>query len=161
VKNYRWDRNLWCEVANIQIQLREENSIVMWARPTLACWNMYNVHVCPTNRKCLFQSSNTSCKLAKSKVQKSKLSCVVCKRELLWLCLIEMRRNNYESLRILKQNDRPRILNLSTKALTKAKRCARTSDWMIYNSINLLIWWLTNLPRPATAEVGRKQLGLI
>ena len=29
---------------------------------------MYNVHVCPTVRKCLFQSSNTS-KLAKSKVQ--------------------------------------------------------------------------------------------
>lgn len=30
---------------------------------------MYNVHVCPTVRKCLFQSSNTSCKLAKSKVK--------------------------------------------------------------------------------------------
>jgi len=27
------------------------------------------IHVCPTIRKCLFQSSNTSCKLAKSKVQ--------------------------------------------------------------------------------------------
>ena len=37
-KNYRWDRNLWCEVANIPTLLFiEEKSIVMWATPTMAC----------------------------------------------------------------------------------------------------------------------------
>ena len=75
MKNYRQDENLWSKRIGLVTQNRR-NSDVMWWQPAKH-WLASCVHV----TKCLFQSSNTKCKLE---------TC-------------EMKVQNYEILRILKR----------------------------------------------------------
>jgi len=73
---YRWDRNLWCEVANIKIQLFiEKNSIVMWGGANIGLLE----HVQCT---CMSDSPKMSItkfkyKLQTCKIKSSKLSSLI------------------------------------------------------------------------------------
>jgi len=56
--------------ANVLIQLViEKNSIVMSTEPTLVCWYMYVT-------QCLFQSSNTKCKLDTCLIEMYRKECL-------------------------------------------------------------------------------------